>query len=76
MTTKSPTLTTHKIDPAVDESRNYLILDLVYAHAVSAYGFTWGVGKSTSENPGRNLTGDRVTEAGPRDTRFVPWTPR
>jgi hypothetical protein len=71
ITTKSSTLTTHKIDPAVDESRNYLILDLVYAHAVSAYGFTWGVGKSTSENPGRNLTGDPYFTDGRRAVIFL-----
>jgi len=71
ITTKSPTLTTHKIDPAVDESRNYLILDLVYSHAVSSYGFTWGVGKSTSENPGRNLTGDPYFTDGRRAVIFL-----
>ena len=71
ITTKSPTLTTHKIDPAVDESRNFLILDLVYAHAVSAYGFTWGVGESTWEEPGRNLTGDPFFTDGRRAVIFL-----
>lgn len=74
-TTKSSTLTTHKIDPAVDEARDFLILDLVYAHAVSAYGFTRGVGKSTSENPGRNLTGDPYFTDGRRAVIFLSEDP-
>ena len=71
LTTKSSTLTTHKIDPAVDEARNYLILDMIYAHAVSAYGFTWGVERSTWENPGRNLTGDPYFTDGRRAVIFL-----
>ena len=71
MTTKSSTLTTHKIDPAVDEARDYLILDLIYSHAVSAYGFTRGVGPSTWEDPGRNLTGDPYFTDGRRAVIFL-----
>jgi len=71
LTTKSSTLTTHKIDPAVDEARDYLILDLVYANAVPAYGFTRGVGVSTWENPGRNLTGDPYFTDGRRAVIFL-----
>jgi hypothetical protein len=71
ITTKSSTLTTHKIDPAIDEARNFLILDLVYSHAVSAYGFTRGVGAATSENPGRNLTGDPYFTDGRRAVIFL-----
>jgi len=75
ITTKSSTLTTHKIDPAIDEARSFLILDLVYAHAVASYGFTWGVGKSTWEDPGRNLTGDPYFTDGRRAVIFLSEDP-
>jgi len=75
ITTKSSTLTTHKIDPAVDEARNFLILDLIYAHAVSAYAFTLGVGETTPENPGRNLTGDPYFTDGRRAVIFLSEEP-
>jgi hypothetical protein len=58
ITTKSPTLTTHKIDPDVDEARDYLLLDLWDARVLEAFGYTTGVGRATPEEPGRNLTGD------------------
>jgi len=75
LTTKSSTLTTHKIDPAVDEARNFLILDLIYSHAVSAYGFTRGVGPLTWDEPGRNLTGDPYFTDGRRAVIFLSADP-
>ena len=56
LTTKSPTLTTHEIDPDVDEARDYLIQDLLESQKVSKIGFVRGVGKATPDNPRYNLT--------------------
>ncbi len=56
LTTKSPTLTTHEIDPDVDEARDYLIQDLLESQKVAKLGFVGGVGKAEPENPRYNLT--------------------
>lgn len=51
-------LTTHRIDPDVDESRDYVLEDLSLAGRVAAAGYVAGVGPSTRTRPRRNLTGD------------------
>jgi len=51
-------LTTHRIDPDVDEARDYCVEDLTLAGRVSAAGYVGGVGSSTRDQPCRNLTGD------------------
>ena len=56
LTTKSPTLTTHEIDPDVDEARDYLIQDLLESQKVAKLGFVDGVGKADPDNPRYNLT--------------------
>ena len=56
LTTKSPTLTTHEIDPDVDEARDYLLLDLLESQKVAKIGFVEGVGSATPDNPRYNLT--------------------
>jgi hypothetical protein len=56
LTTKSPTLTTHEIDPDVDEARDYLIQDLLESQKVAKIGLVEGVGKADPENPRYNLT--------------------
>ncbi len=56
LTTKSPTLTTHEIDPDIDEARDYLIQDLLESQKVAKIGFVEGVGKAEMENPRYNLT--------------------
>ena len=38
------TITTHKIDPDVDETRDFLLEDLAYAEAVEKFGYVGGVG--------------------------------
>jgi hypothetical protein len=70
MTPKSPTLTTHVIDPVVDESREYLLHSLLFNEAVERFAFVRGVGVATRENPRRNLTGDPYITDG---TRLVVW---
>jgi len=58
LTTKSSTLTTHRIDPDVDETRASLIQDFLWAQALEVFGFAGGVGEISLENPRGNLTGD------------------
>jgi hypothetical protein len=51
-------LTTHKIDPDVDEARDYVLDDLMAARRVSRIGYVAGVEPATESSPRRNLTGD------------------
>ena len=57
-TPKTWNLTTHRIDPNVDESRDYVLEDLLEAKRLEGLGYVPGVGERPHENPGRNLTGD------------------
>ena len=57
-TFKSPTISTHVIDPDVDEARLYLIEDLAYSQALAEIGLVKGVGVVTEEAPRFNLVGD------------------
>jgi hypothetical protein len=52
------TITTHKIDPDVDETREYLLENLAYAQALEAFGYVGGVGAVPIDDPRGNLTGD------------------
>ena len=70
LTRKSPTLTTHVIDPVVDESREYLLHSLLYHEAVDRFAFVRGVGEATPANPRTNLTGDPYITDG---MRLVVW---
>ncbi|MCC6322284.1 MAG: LssY C-terminal domain-containing protein [Phycisphaerales bacterium] len=51
-------LTTHRIDPDVDESRDYLVEDLLAAGRILGAAYLDGVGACTNDEPRRNLTGD------------------
>ena len=57
-TTQAWNLTTHRIDPDVDESRDYVIEDLAAAGRVRAAGYVGGVGECPPTAPRHNLTGD------------------
>jgi hypothetical protein len=57
-TTKSSTLTTHRIDPNVDDTRATLVQDFIYAQALKAFAMAGGVGFVSPEAPRGNLTGD------------------
>lgn len=48
-------LTTHAIDPDVDEARSYIREDFQVAESVERWGFVVGVGAATPERPHRNL---------------------
>jgi hypothetical protein len=58
LTIHSPTFTTHKIDPDVDEAALALTEDLVYSQGLRAIGFVGGVGAAPKEAPRENLTTD------------------
>lgn len=57
-TPKTWNLTTHRIDPDVDEARDYLIDYLMSAGRVSRVGYVEGVGEAPPSAPRHNLTGD------------------
>jgi hypothetical protein len=52
------TITTHKIDPDVDETREFLLENLAYAQALKKIGYVKGVGSVPQDSPKGNLTGD------------------
>ena len=82
-TTAAWNLTTHRIDPDIDESRDYVLEDLLDAERVEAAGYVDANSPSTSGSPRRNLTGDPyytdgrrvVIQLSPNRTqpRFVAW---
>ena len=74
-TTKSPTISTHKIDPDVDETRNYLMQDLIAAEGVERFGFATGVGAAGADNVRTNLTGDPYVTDGLRLVVFLAVDP-
>lgn len=51
-------LTTHKIDPDVDDARDYLIDDLLESGRVSLVGYVSGAEPASRSHPRKNLTGD------------------
>jgi len=65
-TTKAWNLTTHRIDPNVDESRDYVIEDLMLTGRVEAAGYVGGVVACPRAAPHRNLTGDPYYTDGKR----------
>jgi hypothetical protein len=86
LTFHTPTFTTHKIDPDVDESAEALIEDLVYSQGLLAIGLVKGVGAVPKSDPRKNLTRDPYFTAGFRyvllfdsapssltDIRILPW---
>lgn len=64
------TITTHKIDPDVDETREYILEDLAYAQALRKGGYVGGVGAVSPDAPAGNLTGDLWYSDG---YRLVLW---
>ena len=64
------TITTHKIDPDVDETREFLVEDMAYAQALAKFGYVGGVGPAPYDQPRGNLTGDPYFTDG---RRVVMW---
>jgi hypothetical protein len=57
VTTKAWNLTTHAIDPDIDEARSYLTEDLATAGRIATFGLIDGVGYTTRDDPQHNLLG-------------------
>lgn len=54
----SKTLVTHRIDPFVDEARNYILLDLLESQYAAFWGHVPGVERATTAKPRYNYTKD------------------
>jgi hypothetical protein len=77
-------LTTHKIDPDVDEARDYLLGCLLAVSRVAKLGYCEGVEAASEAKPRRNLTGDPYFSDGTRaviilsgakmDPALLGWT--
>jgi hypothetical protein len=74
-TWQSPTLVTHKIDPDVDEAREYLVQDLIASEFLQSLGYVRGVGAASRETPRGNLTGDPYFTDGLRAVMFIANQP-
>ena len=74
-TFKSPTISTHIIDPDVDEARRYFVEDMAYSQAVSQIGYVNGVGAVTKGAPRINLVGDPYYTDGLRAVLFFEPRP-
>jgi hypothetical protein len=57
-TLKTINLTTHKINPNVDEARSYLVGDLIHGQTVKWWGYVKGAEAAPYWQPRHNLTGD------------------
>ena len=68
-------MTTHKIDPDVDETREYLLHDLLLAHGVRRFGYVKGVEAAPVDAPRHNLTGDPYVTDGLRAVIELTTTP-
>lgn len=64
------TITTHKIDPDVDETREFLVENLAYAQTLGQLAYVGGVGAASRVEPRQNLTGDPYFTDG---LRVVLW---
>lgn len=82
----SKTFTTHKIDADIDETREFLVQDLLLSGAVTGFGYVGGVGSATPAEPRYNYTVDPYFTDGlravlflskdyvsPDDVELVPW---
>jgi hypothetical protein len=74
-TTRAWNLTTHAIDPDIDEARTYLTEDLATAQTVEKIGLVPGVGAATSEEPHRNLMNAPWWTDGMRDVYLLSAEP-
>ena len=64
------TITTHKVDPDVDETREFLLENLAYHQTLAKFAYVGGSNASSIDEPGRNLTGDPYYTDG---LRLVMW---
>jgi len=69
------TITTHKIDPDVDETREFLLENLVYSQTLQKIAYVGGVGEAPIDQPRHNLTGDPYFTDGYRLVLWVTSVP-
>jgi len=69
------TITTHKIDPDVDETREYLLENLAYSQSLEKFAYVGGVGEVPMDQPKGNLTGDPWFSDGYRIVLWVTSEP-
>jgi len=67
----SKTITTHKIDPDVDETRDYLLQDLLLSGGLAGIGYVIGVAAATPQDPRYNYTLDPYFTDGLRVVLFL-----
>lgn len=75
LTTGVWSLTTHDIDPEVDDARDYLITDIMSVQSLSKVGYVKGVGEATPDNPREILLGDQYWTDGRRAVMIVSEEP-
>jgi hypothetical protein len=66
------TITTHKIDPDVDEAREFLAENLAYSQVLEKFAYVGGVGETPMDAPRGNLTGDPWFTDGRRVVLWIP----
>jgi hypothetical protein len=66
------TITTHKIDPDVDETREFLVENLAYNQVLEQFAYVGGVGATPMDQPRGNLTGDPWFTDGMRVVLWIP----
>jgi hypothetical protein len=69
------TIVTHKIDPDVDETREFLLENLAYGQSLGGIGYVAGVGPAAIDEPRGNLTGDPYFTDGYRVVLWVSSQP-
>ena len=69
------TITTHKIDPDVDETREFLIENLAYNQVLSKFAYVGGVGTAPIDKPRGNRTGDPYLTDGLRAVLWISSKP-
>jgi hypothetical protein len=67
-------LTTHRIDPDVDEARDYVVEDLLEAERLELAAYVGGVEACTVDAARKNLTGDKYFTDGQRAIVVVATT--
>jgi hypothetical protein len=78
LTWRTWNMTTHRIDPDVDEARDYVVEDLMHIGRLDTASYVDGVGSCDRSTPRRNLTGDPYYTDGKRavillsETRTTP----
>lgn len=75
LTRESPTLTTHVIDPMVDESRQFVLESLLFRFRISDFGFTRASAPVPRTKPRHNLAGDPYFTDGLRLVLFLSQEP-